>query len=174
MAMRFQELKRKFDRLKPLAEKQEQRVRYYETRAQNVTIACLIWNRLFVVGMYHISSSLSLLNCTHHLWMVLGFSLASTSLYLLFFLEAAFMLYRAQNQLDIICKQQNEISQQILNTGNPDDYEGGDSISSDNGWLELSFEVQLLHEYHRAIIYTCPEKILYCFHYIYSTCCCCF
>ncbi|KAA0042580.1 WD repeat-containing protein 91-like protein [Cucumis melo var. makuwa] len=147
MAMDLGVLKRNFDGLKLLAEKQEQRVRYYETRAQNVAIACLIWDRLFVVGMYHTSSSLSLLNCTPHLWMVLGFSLASTSLYLLFFLEAVFMLYRAQNQLDIISKRQIEISLQILNTGSPNDDEAGDTFSSDNGGLELSFQVQLL-QYH--------------------------
>ncbi|KAL0542453.1 hypothetical protein IC582_022566 [Cucumis melo] len=147
MAMELGELKRNFDGLKLLAEKQERRVRYYETRAQNVAIACLIWDRLFVVGMYHTSSSLSLLNCTPHLWMVLGFSLASTSLYLLFFLEAVFMLYRAQNQLDIISKKQIEISLQILNTGSPNDDEAGDTFSSDNGGLELSFQVQLL-QYH--------------------------
>uniref|UniRef100_A0A0A0KM15 Uncharacterized protein n=1 Tax=Cucumis sativus TaxID=3659 RepID=A0A0A0KM15_CUCSA len=147
MAMEFGELKRKFDGLKFLAEKQEQRVRYYETRAQNLAIASLIWDRLFFVGMYHTSSSLSLLNCTHHLWMVFSFILSSTSLYFLFFLEAVFMLYRAQNQLDIISKKQIEISLQILNTGSPNDDEAGDSISSDNGWLELSFQVQLL-PYH--------------------------
>ncbi|CAK9310765.1 unnamed protein product [Citrullus colocynthis] len=157
--MEFGELKSTFDNLKLIAENQEHRVRYYETRAQNIALACLIWDRFFVLRISQTSSSLSL-NCSNW-WMVLAFTLSSTSLYFLFFLEAVIMLYRAQNQLDMISKKQIQISQQILNSPTPDDDEAGDSILIDG--LELSFQVQLL-EYH-------PFRIVQRKVYIASTLC---
>ncbi|XP_022157130.1 uncharacterized protein LOC111023927 [Momordica charantia] len=140
--MEFGELKRNFEALKDLVEKQESRVQYHESRAQNITMAYLIWGRLFFFAISQTSSSL--LKCIDW-WMVLGLSVSCAFVYFLFFLEAVTMLYRVQHQMDIICKEQAEICQQILVARSQlDDVDLAMEAGDSSDGFQFSFHVKLL------------------------------
>ncbi|XP_022157132.1 uncharacterized protein LOC111023930 isoform X2 [Momordica charantia] len=138
--MEFGVLRKNFDELKDLAEKQETRLRYHESRAHNIAMAYLIWERFFFFGVSQASSSSSsslLLKCSN--WsMVLGLSLSCSFLYFLFFLETLTMLYLAHYHFDIVCKKQIQLCRQILDAVETS-IEAGDSSDG----FGFSFQVQL-------------------------------
>lgn len=137
-------LKRDFQEWKALADILESKRDFYETRAHNIAMGYLIWERVFFFAVSQISSSL---NCVRW-WLVLGLSLSSTFVYFLIFLEAVIVLYRTQNHLDVICKKQTKICERILKAVNQDDgglcssMEAGDS--SDGLGFNFSFQVRIL------------------------------
>ncbi|XP_022157172.1 uncharacterized protein LOC111023951 [Momordica charantia] len=143
--MKLRVLKRDFEELKLLAEKQEPILRFYESRAQNITMGYLIWERFFFFALSQTSSPLKCID-----WrVVLGLSLVCSFVYFLLFLEAVTMLYRTQNQMDMICKEQSDICQQILDAGNQDD--GGSAMEagdlSDGVAFNFSFHMRTTLNY---------------------------
>lgn len=126
--------------LEHLAEKQQQRVRYYESRAIYTTLGYLAWLRFFYFAVS--SNSSSTLHCVH--WpMVLGLSLSSSSLYFLILLPPFIKLYRTHDLLHTICKEHIHLCQRILEATNQD----GEAGASTHG-VEFNFrfhQVRALH-----------------------------
>ncbi|CAK9310763.1 unnamed protein product [Citrullus colocynthis] len=114
MVLLRDQLRRNFVLLKDVYDNQETRLRYSETKLQNIVLGYLSWGRLFFFGV-----SLSF-KCKDW-WVVLALTLFSTFLYSLLFLDAVTVLSRTQDQLDVICKELTGICQQILVAQNQDD-----------------------------------------------------
>ncbi|KAG6605757.1 hypothetical protein SDJN03_03074, partial [Cucurbita argyrosperma subsp. sororia] len=125
--------------LECLAENQQQRVRYYESRANYTTLGYLAWLRFFY---FAVSSNSSSLHCVH--WpMVLGLSLSSSSLYFLILLPPFIKLYRTHNLLHTICNRHTHLCQRILESTNQD---GEAGASTDGVEFNVRFhQVRALH-----------------------------
>ena len=96
--------------LESVAQNQQQRVGYYESRANYRTMAYLAWLRFFYFALS--STSSTTLHCVQ--WpMVLGLSLSSSLLLLLNVLEALIMLYRTHKRLHMICQDHATVCRQM-------------------------------------------------------------
>ncbi|XP_022157182.1 uncharacterized protein LOC111023958 [Momordica charantia] len=146
--MALGELERKFEELKDINEKQESRVRYYETKVQNIVFGYLIFTRLFFFGISQTSSSF---NCKDW-WVILALSLLCSFIYFLLFLDAVAMLFRTQYQLDIICKELKELFQQILVSKNQDDVGLSMETGESSGGFEFGFHEKMLMLDHFRIV----------------------
>ncbi|KAL4594973.1 hypothetical protein ACB092_12G057900 [Castanea dentata] len=79
-------------------EKQERRVRYHETRAQNLTIAYLILLGIYTMAISHRSSTS--LQCKNW-WVPFAISLSSSIIYFMTFLNTVNKFYWTQYHLDL-------------------------------------------------------------------------
>ena len=79
-------------------EKQERRVRYHETRAQNLTIAYLILLGIYTMAISHRSSTS--LQCKNW-WVPFAISLSSSIIYFMTFLNTVSKFYWTQYHLDL-------------------------------------------------------------------------
>ncbi|XP_022957796.1 uncharacterized protein LOC111459230 isoform X2 [Cucurbita moschata] len=143
--------------LEYLAEKQQQRVRYYESRAIYTTLGYLAWLRFFY---FAVSSNSSTLHCVH--WpMVFGLSLSCSSLYLLILLPPFIKLYRTHNLLHTICNQHTHLCQRILEATNQD----GEAGASTHG-VEFNVRFHQVRALHNDSFSGGEIKVYTC-----SVCC---
>ena len=89
-------------------EKQERRVRYHETRAQNLTIAYLILLGINTMAISHRSSTS--LQCKNW-WVPFAISLSSSIIYFMTFLNTVSKFYWTQYHLDL-----NYLDLQVIRT----------------------------------------------------------
>ncbi|KAK4571396.1 hypothetical protein RGQ29_029993 [Quercus rubra] len=89
-------------------EKQERRVRYHETRAQNLTIAYLILLGINTIAISHRSSTS--LQCKNW-WVPFTISLSSSIIYFMTFLNTVSKFYWTQYHLDL-----NYLDLQVIRT----------------------------------------------------------
>lgn len=87
-------------------ERQEKRVQYHETRAQNLTIGYLILQAIYIIAVSE-SSSTSL-QCRNW-WVMFSISLSTSVVYFIYFLDAVNKFYWIQYYLEV-----NQIDLQTL------------------------------------------------------------
>lgn len=141
--------------LKDVHENQETRLRYCETKLQNIVLGYLSWGRLFFFG-----ASLSF-KCKDW-WVVLSLTLFSTFLYSLLFLDAVTVLSRTQHQLDIIRKELTEICQQILVAQSQDNEGLSMEAGECSDGFELSFHEKMFMLDQFRIAGTGRKFCIYC------------
>lgn len=122
--MNLEELEERFNELRIINEKQEKRVWYHETRAQNLTIAYVVLQGLFFLGIVQVlgsSSSSPQPSSTprSQWWVPFSMILVSSVIFFMAFLDAVTMFYRTQYHLDMNYMEQDLIFKKIHEAKHP-------------------------------------------------------
>ena len=106
------------EEVKGMWEKVEGRVNYYDTKLHAIIVAYFVLERAFFfsfgVSNTNFASNISTLSCNGKWWVILGVSCLCSLVYMLLFLDAALMLYRHQNQLNLILQTHHQLYRQLL------------------------------------------------------------
>ncbi|PRQ60294.1 hypothetical protein RchiOBHm_Chr1g0379631 [Rosa chinensis] len=117
--MNLKELEESFKELRIINEKQEKRVWYHETRAQNLTIAYVLLQGLFSIGIVLSSSSPPSSTPRNQWWVPFSMILVSSVIFFMAFLDAVTMFYRTQYHLDMNYMEQDLIFKKIQEAKHP-------------------------------------------------------
>lgn len=104
--MELEELQTIHTELGHINDKQEKRVRFYETRAYHLTIVYIIFQVLILISVSFLSSS----NQCKRWWVPFTISLLASIIFFMAFLEAAISYYNTHYHLDM-----NYLEQQVIN-----------------------------------------------------------
>lgn len=121
--MNLEELEESFKELRIINEKQEKRVWYHETRAQNLTIAYVVLQGLFFLGIVQVrdssSSSPQLSTARSQWWVPFSMILVSSVIFFMAFLDAVTKFYRTQYHLDMNYMEQDLVFKKIHEAKHP-------------------------------------------------------
>ncbi|KAK3219914.1 hypothetical protein Dsin_013884 [Dipteronia sinensis] len=114
--MEVERLEFVINKLGHISEKQEKLIQFYETRAQNLTMAYFIFQGLILVSVSLHSSSSNNLNQCHDWWVPCTVSLSTSLIFFIVFLDYVTRFYNTQYQLDLNYMEQQIINKQIHET----------------------------------------------------------
>ncbi|KAK0598103.1 hypothetical protein LWI29_031675 [Acer saccharum] len=110
--MELEDLQNVLNELGLINEKQEKRIRSYETRAQNLTMAYVILQGLILLSV-SLNNGSSRPNQCQHWWIPFTISLLCSTIFFIAFLDYVTRFYNTQYHLDLNYMEQQIIYKQI-------------------------------------------------------------
>ncbi|KAK3219924.1 hypothetical protein Dsin_013894 [Dipteronia sinensis] len=157
--MELQDLQNVLNELGLINKKQEKRIRGYETRAQNLTMAYVIFQGLILLSVSLHGSE----NQCQHWWIPFTISLLCSTIFFIAFLDYVTRFYNTQYHLDLNYMEQQIIYKQIhhkstkpssSSSSSSDDNDDHHSIKIKKSYDEILIEPDVVQLLKRKIYIT--------------------